>query len=196
MNIINKYILNYNISVDGGDHISNILFMKNTILPTTIKMSFIIPEADMDYNIKIVMGNNILSEDNIILHCVNINMKIINDMNIKVLYMTVSLLPFHIILSIDMKNSEFHKAIFPYYKNNIVTQIKDIDITMYRLQFELKQIIMIINKKIKNGLLMLDCDTESILKDKLMRLENNLSNMTNAKMLEIKNSLKTKFFID
>ena len=196
MNIINKYILNYNISVDGGDHISNILFIKNTILPATIKMSFVIPEADMDYNIKIVMGNNILSEDNIILHCVNINMKIINDMNIKVLYMTVLLLPFHIILSIDIKNSEFHKAIFPYYENNIVTQIKDIDITMYRLQFELKQIIMIINKKIKNGLLMLDCDTESILKDKLMRLENNLSNMTNAKMLEIKNSLKTKFFID
>jgi hypothetical protein len=66
---------------------------------------------------------------------------------------------------------------------------------MYRLQFELKQIIMIINKKIKNGTLMLDHDTENILKDKLLKLESNLNNMTNAKMLEIKKSLKTKFFI-
>ena len=196
MNIIIPPVLNYNISVDGGDCISNILFMKNTILPTTMKMSFVIPEADMDYNICIVMGDNILSSDNILLHCVTINMKVINSMNIKVLYMTVSLLQSYIMLSIDIKNAEFYKAIFPYYKDNIVTQIKDIDINMYRLQFELKQIIMIINKKIKTGLLMLDHDTETTLKDKLMRLESNLSNMTNAKMLEIKNSLKTKFFID
>ena len=43
---------------------------------------------------------------------------------------------------------------------------------------------------------MLDYETEIALKEKLVRLENNLNNMTNAKMLEIKNSLKTKFFID
>jgi hypothetical protein len=95
-----------------------------------------------------------------------------------------------------MKNAEFYKAIFPYYNDNIITHIKDIDITMYRLQFELKQIIMIINKKINKKLLMLDIETENILKEKLIRLESNLSNTTNAKMLEIKNNLKTKFFID
>ena len=196
MNIIKPYTLNYNISVDGGDCISNILVMKNTILPTTVKMSFVIPEADMDYNIQIVMGDNILTADNIILHTVNINQDIINTNNIKVLYMNVDLTPFYIILSIDMKNCEFYRASFPYYNNNIITHIKDIDITMYRLQFELKQIIMIIYKKINKGALMLDYETEIALKDKLVRLENNLNNMTNAKMLEIKNSLKTKFFID
>jgi len=196
MNIIKPYTLNYNISVDGGDYISNILVMKNAILPTTVKMSFIIPEADMDYNIQIVMGDNILTSDNIILHNVNINHDIINTNNIKVLYMNVHLAPFYIILSIDMKNREFYRASFPYYNNNIITHIKDIDITMYRLQFELKQIIMIIYKKINKGALMLDYETEIALKDKLVKLENNLNNMTNAKMLEIKNTLKTKFFID
>jgi hypothetical protein len=196
MNIIKPYILNYNISVDGGDHISNILFMKNTIIPATMKMSFVIPEADMDYNIRIVMGDNILSSDNILLHSTTVNMQIINKLNIKVLYMTINLLPSYIILSIDMKKSQLYRASFPYHRGNIITHIKDIDITMYRLQFELKQIIMIINKKLKKGSLMLDFDTEVILKDKLMRLESNLSNMTNAKMLEIKNNLKTKFFID
>ena len=123
-------------------------------------------------------------------------METINNKNIKVLYMTVILLSSHIVLSIDMKNAELYKAVFPYYNYNIITHIKDIDITMYRLQFELKQIIMIINKKIKNGTLMLDLETENTLKDKLMRLEGNLINTTNAKMLEIKNNLKTKFFID
>lgn len=196
MDIITPHMLNYNISVDGGDHISNILFMKNTIIPATMKMSFVIPEADMDYNIRIVMGDNILSSDNILLHSTTVNMEIINKLNIKVLYMTINLLQSYIILSIDMKNSQLYRASFPYHRDNIITHIKDIDITMYRLQFELKQIIMIINKKLKKGSLMLDFDTEVILKDKLMRLESNLSNMTNAKMLEIKNNLKTKFFID
>jgi hypothetical protein len=196
MNIIIPHMLNYNISVDGGDYISNIIFMKNTIIPATSKISFVIPEADMDYNISIVMGDNILSSDNILLHKTTINMEIINNKNIKVLYMTITLLPSYIMLSIDIKNAEFYKALFPYYTDNIITQIKDIDITMYRLQFELKQIIMIINKKISKGSLMLDIDTENILKDKLIRLEGNISNMTNAKMLEIKNSLKIKFFID
>ena len=196
MNIIKPHTLNYNISVDGGDHISNILFMKNTIIPATMKMSFVIPEADMDYNINIVMGDNILSSDNILLHKTIIDMETINNKNIKVLYMTVILLSSHIVLSIDMKNAELYKAVFPYYNYNIITHIKDIDITMYRLQFELKQIIMIINRKIKKGLLMLDIDTENILKDKLIRLEGNLINTTNAKMLEIKNNLKIKFFID
>lgn len=196
MNIIKPHTLNYNISVDGGDCISNILFMKNTVIPATMKMSFVIPEADMDYNISIVMGDNILASDNILLHKTTISMDTINNKNIKVLYMTVILLPFYIILSIDMKNADFYKAVFPYYNDNIITHIKDIDITMYRLQFELKQIIMIINKKINKKLLMLDIETEHILKEKLIRLEGNLSNTTNAKMLEIKNNLKTKFFID
>jgi hypothetical protein len=142
------------------------------------------------------MGDNILSSDNILLHSTTVNMEIINKLNIKVLYMTINLLPSYIILSINMKNSQLYRASFSYHKGNIITHIKDIDITMYRLQFELKQIIMIINKKLKKGSLMLDFDTEVILKDKLMRLESNLSNMTNAKMLEIKNNLKTKFFID
>ncbi len=196
MNIITPYYLKYNISINGGDGISNILFMKNTLLPETIKMSFVIPDTDMDYNIHIVMGDNTLSDDNVLLHSVNINMETINSMNIKVLYMKIVLLPFYIILSIDIKNAEFYKAIFTYYKNTITTQIKDIDITMYRLQFELKQIIMIINKKIRKGSLMLDSDTEIILKDKLLKLENNLNNMSSAKLLEIKNNLKNKFFID
>jgi len=196
MNIIKPHTLNYNISVDAGDSISNILFMKTTIIPATMKMSFVIPEADMDYNISIVMGDNILSSDNILLHKTTISMETINNKNIKVLYMTVILLPYYIVLSIDMKNADFYKAVFPYYNDNIITHIKDIDITMYSLQFELKQIIMIINKKINKGVLMLDIDTENILKEKLIRLENNLINTTNAKMLEIKNNLKTKFFID
>lgn len=195
MNIIKPHILNYNISIDAGDNISNVLFMKNTIIPATMKISFVVPETDMDYDIFIVMGDNILASDNILLHKTTIDVKKINN-NLKVLYMTVVLLSSHIILSIDVKNADFYKAVFPYYNYNITTLVKNIDVTMYRLQFELKQIITIINTKINKGSLILNTNVEKSLRDKLIKLENNLINMTNAKMLEIKNNLKNKFFID
>lgn len=196
MEIFPSYNVPYNISVDGGDNISNILFLKHTIVPATVKLSFVIPEIDEKYNIKILMGDNILSGDNIVLHNVVINKKFINEQSIKMLYMTVLLLPYYLVLNIDIKSGNLYKASFSYYYNNIPTYTNEIDVTMCRLQFELKQIIMIINNKINNHALTLDNETKKILQNKLSGLENNLANMTNEKMLEVRNTLKIKFFID
>ncbi len=67
MKLININKLNCNIGIDAGDNIMNVLFNQNDYIPSYKNITFTIPDIDEEYNIKIVLGNNILTEDNIIL---------------------------------------------------------------------------------------------------------------------------------
>ena len=64
MNIILYDKLNYNIGIDIGDNITNRLINN--------RMTLIIPELDEEYNINLVMGDNLLAIDNILLHNIKI----------------------------------------------------------------------------------------------------------------------------
>ena len=75
MELININKLKYNIGIDAGDNIVNVIFNKDEtslISNKYFNMTFSIPEIDEEYNIKIVIGNNILTEDNIVLDNINI----------------------------------------------------------------------------------------------------------------------------
>ena len=82
MSIILRYT--YNIGINIGDNITNIL-TNNTI-------SLIIPELDEEYNIDLVMGNNILASDNVLLH--NIKLKT----NMKVIFLEVIVFQYYMII--------------------------------------------------------------------------------------------------
>ena len=73
-----------------------------------------------------------------------------------------------------------------------------IDINYYKLKFEINQIIKIIRKKINMNYIILNDEEKNILNNKFINLLNNIynNNITTQKMLDIKNTLKTKFFID
>jgi hypothetical protein len=62
----------YNIGIDAGDNITNILFNKNIIIPCSSSIGFILPELDEEYIIKLIIGDYILAEHNIVLDIINI----------------------------------------------------------------------------------------------------------------------------
>jgi hypothetical protein len=93
MSIILSYLLKYNIGLDVGNNITNVLFEKNTLIPNYKKISFVVPELDEEYNINILMGDNILGSDNIILE--TINLKNID----KVIYLELFLYNYYIVIN-------------------------------------------------------------------------------------------------
>ena len=189
MDIIVSNTLKYNISIDSGDELSNIIIPKNTILPYNIKTSFIIPELDEDYNIKIIMGNNILTIDNIILEEIKLKLsekKIFININLDV----------YIFIKIDTKINTIYKNVINYYNNEIPYYNKLIDIDNYKLKFDLLQTIKIINKKLDNNFILLDNESKEYLKYKFNIVINTINTITNQKLLDIKNNLKKQFFID
>lgn len=189
--IIQTYKLKYNIGLDVGNNITNILFTCGEIIPCSKNISFIIPEIDEDYNISLIMGNNILASDNILLQNINIKQS-----NIKVIYLHIIINLSHIIINVNSKSNHINTIICSLININIPTLIKDIDIDKYTLQFDLRQMINIINKKINNKTLVFDIDEENILRNKLENLQLNIHTLTNQKMLEIKNTLAIKFHIN
>lgn len=192
MEIIKSTILKYNIGLNSGDDLTNILFEKNTIIPNNISISFIIPEIDEEYNIDIVMGDNILASDNILLERINLK-----QLQVKKIYLNVVLTLYGIIITISDKSQYIiYNNMIKYYDNNIIYYDKIIDTSFYKLKFDILQTIKIIKKKIKLGLLIFDEETNNILEDKLNKIIINLDSMHKQKMLDIKNSLKIKFFID
>lgn len=191
MELINSYLLKYNLGLDAGDNLTNILFEKNTIIPCDKNISFIIPELDEDYKIDIIMGDNILASDNIILETININVEV------KKIYFDIKLSYYGIIITISTKAQTIvYQNIIKYYDNNINYYIKTIDTNFYKLRFDIIQTIKIIRKKIKLGLLIFDEETNNILEDKLNKIINSIDTLPTQKMLDIKNNLKIKFFID
>ena len=149
MELIVSNILKYNIGIDVGNNLTNVIFNKGIIIPNYNKVSFIIPELDETYNINIIMGDNILASDNVLL-------EIIKLANIKVIHIELYLELFGIIIKINTKTDTIYHNIINYYNNIIIYKNKEIDITFYNLKFDILQIIKIIRKKISIGVLILD----------------------------------------
>lgn len=190
MSIIPVCLLKYNIGLDVGNNITNVLFEKNALIPNYKKISFIVPELDEEYNINILMGDNILSSDNIILETINLK-------NIeKVIHLELFLYNYYIIIKINTKTKNIYNNVIKYYVNNIINFYKTIDINHYNLKFDITQTIRLIRKKINLGLLIFDNETKLILEEKLTKILDNIDNLSCQKMLDIKNNLKIKFFID
>ena len=193
MNIVQSYKLLYNIGIDAGDNLSNILFNKNTILPSINKISFIIPEIDEEYIIKIIIGDNELSDDNNILDIIPIKIET------KKIFLEIKIDLYYIYININTKTNTIYKKILLFNQDNYNIDYlnKIIDINYYKLKFEIEQIIKIIRKKIRLNYIILDEEEIIILEDKFKRLINNIQikSLTNQKMLDIKCNLQTKFFI-
>ncbi len=190
MDIISSKLLKYNIGIDVGNNLTNVIFNKDTIIPNYNKISFIIPELDETYNINIIMGDNILASDNIILETIKLS-----DI-IKVIHIELFLEYFGIIIKINTKAKTVYNNAINYYNNDIIYKNIEIDTVFYNLKFDILQAIRIIRKKINLGVLNLDDESKIILEDKLNKIVSNIDNLSRQKMLEIKNSLKMKFFID
>jgi hypothetical protein len=191
----------YNIGIDAGDNITNILFNKNIIIPSSNSISFILPELDEEYIIKLIIGDYILAEHNTILDIINIKS------DEKKIFIDIKLDNYYIIININTKIKSIYKNIIKYNNININTNINNninildegyIDINYYKLKFEINQIIKIIRKKINMNYIILNDEEKNILNNKFINLLNNIdiNNITTQKMLDIKNTLKTKFFID
>jgi molecular chaperone DnaK (HSP70) len=194
MSIIPACLLKYNIGLDVGDNITNVLFEKNTLIPNHRKISFVVPELDEEYNINVIIGDNILASDNIILETINLK-------NIeKVLYLELFLYNYYIVININTKATNIYNNVITMNINyhNIKYFNKIIDIDNYNLKFDITQTIRLIRKKINLELLVFDDETKLILEDKLNKIIEAINNniMSNQKMLDIKNHLKIKFFID
>ncbi len=196
MEIISSNLLKYNIGLDVGNNLTNIIFNKNTIIPNYNKISFIIPELDEDYNINIIMGDNILASDNILLETIKL---IIKERIEKVIHLELFLEYYGIIIKIDTKIKTIYQNIINYYNNDnniLIYKNIEIDTVFYNLRFDILQTIKIIRKKICLKLILLDDESKEILEDKLSKIVSNIDNLSNQKMLDIKNNLKMKFFID
>ncbi len=191
MEIISANLLKYNIGLDAGDNLTNVLFEKNITIPNKKEISFIIPELDEEYNINIIMGDNILASDNILLEKINLK-----NLEIKKIFLVINIYNYGIIINISSKTKTIYENIINYYDNNINYYEKLIDINFYKLRFDILQIIKIIRKKIKLGLLIFDEESKILLEDKLNKIINNIDNLPKPKLLDIKNNLKIKFFID
>jgi hypothetical protein len=191
MELIVSNILKYNIGIDVGNNLTNVIFNKGIIIPNYNKVSFIIPELDETYNINIIMGDNILATDNILLEIIKLS-------NVKVIHIELYLEIFGIIIKINTKTETIYHNIINYYNNIIIYNNKEIDTTFYNLKFDILQTIKIIRKKISSGVLILDDESKEILNNKLNNIILNIDNqsMTNQKMLDVKNTLKMRFFID
>ncbi len=189
MDIIVSNILKYNICIDSGNELSTIIIPKNTIQPYNVKTAFIIPEIDEEYNIKIIMGDNILTVDNIILD--DIKLKLSD----KKVFINI-ILDIYIFIKIDTKTNTIYKNVIKYYNNEIIYYNKLIDIDNYKLKFDLLQTIKIINKKLDNNSILLEDEVKDFLRSKLNNLIETINNITNQKLLDIKNNLKKQFFID
>lgn len=194
MELIPTTHLNYNIGIDVGNNLTNIVFNKDSIIPNYNKISFIVPELDENYNINIVMGNNILASDNIILETIKLSLS--DSISKKVIHIELFLEYIGIIIIINTKATTIYTNFINYYRNEIIYLNKNIDTIYYNLKFDIIQIIKMIRKKINLNVLILDSDSKNILDEKLNKIVINIDNFNNQKMLDIKNSLKMKFFID
>jgi hypothetical protein len=198
--IIPSYKLNYNIGIDGGDDITNVLIEKDYIIPCNKEIIFSIPDIEEEYNIKILMGPNILSCDNILLD----NIIIKNNINTeKKLFIELNIHISYINIIIKTKGRNIYNNIIKYTDINSSTILYNItnniiDVPYYKLTFELDNLIKTIRKKIKMNHIKLDEEEIEMLEDKfnnlLIKLNDKL--LTYQKLLDIKNNLKISFFID
>ena len=182
MNIILYNKLNYNIGIDIGDNITNKLIKNN--------MTLIIPELDEEYNINLVMGDNILATDNILLH--NIKIKT----SIKVIYLEIIVFRYYMIIVIRNKINVILYIDSVSFSYNIIPYIdRNIDIDNIKLKYEILENIKLIRKKINLRHIILTEDDIIILEEKLNKIINNIDIIPNQKLLDIKQNLNNMFFI-
>ncbi len=190
MALICSQQVKYNIGIDAGDNLTNIIINKNDYLPINKKISFVIPEIDEEYDIKFLMGDNILAEDNVLLKNIKIKCKE------KKIFLNINFDIYFIQIEINTKTECVYKEIINYYNDNINYYEKTIDTSYYKLKFDIIQIIKTIRKRINLNYIILDEESKNILETKFNNLLNNLDSMSNQKILDIKLQLKNKFFID
>ncbi len=193
MELIKSNRLYYNIGIDVGDNINQVIFNQNDLLPCCNKISYSIPEIDEEYIIKILIGNNILAIDNIILDTI----KIKSDDNYKKIFITMNI-DYYLSIQIDTKINTIYKNIINIngYFINYHIRNENIDINNYKLKFNLLQIIKIINKKIRLNYIILDEESKSLLESKFNNIINKIETLNNQKILEIINTLEQNFFIN
>ena len=195
MELININKLKYNIGIDAGDNVVNVLFNKDEtslISNKYFNMTFSIPEIDEEYNIKIVIGNNILTEDNIVLD--NINIK--SEDNNRKIFINIKI-DYYLYIDITTKINSIYKNIINIdIDREIIYFNKDINIDNYKYKFNLLQIIKIIRKKIRLNYILLDDESKNVLDEKFNNIYNKLDSYNNQKLLEIINTLKNNFFIN
>jgi len=162
MELININKLKYNIGIDAGDNIVNILFNKDDYLPCSKNITFSIPEIDEEYNIKIVIGNNILTEDNNILDSINIK----SEDNNRKIFINIKI-DCYLYIDITSKINTIYKNIINLNVNDIPIFLKSIDCDNYKYKFNLLQIIKIIRKKIRLNNILLDDETKIVLDEQL-----------------------------
>lgn len=191
-NIIPLIKLSHNIGIDAGDNIMNVLLAQHHILPATRVISFILPELDEEYYIGIVMGNNTLSSDNVLLEKIHIKC------NDKVLFIKIIFDMYFLILDIDSKIGPIYRNILVYAMDcsTVIVPIDSNMLYMCKLKFDIIQAIKIIRKKIKLGHIALSQEASELLNNKLTKICNDIDMHPSQKLLDIKNNLKTKFFID
>ena len=198
--IIPSYKLNYNVGIDAGDNITNVLIEKDSIIPCNKEIKFTVPDIEEEYNIKILMGPNILSCDNILLDNIIIKNNIDTE---KKLFIELNIHISYINIIIKTKGRDIYNNIIKYTDINsssILYNITNnlIDVPYYKLTFELNNLIKTIRKKIKMNHIILDEEEIEMLEEKfnnlLIKLNDKL--LTYQKILDIKNNLKLNFFID
>lgn len=186
--IISSTLLKYNFGIDTGNDMMTIIFEKNSVIPNTKNIQFIIPEINEKYIIKIVTGDNILTNDNIILKKLNIISPT------KILYFKFNLYISHINIIISVKNKDIYNGFIKYYNNDIQYYNKKLDINRLNKLFELDQTIKIIINKINKNIINIPMNEKEQLLMKLNNLDKN--NTSTLKLIDINNLLKNKFCIN
>jgi hypothetical protein len=196
MNIIHNYSLKNIIGFDIGNGLTTPI-LKNTI-PCSNTIQFIMPEINTSHSIKIYVGNNILSKDNILLTTIDITSPE------KVIYIQFSisyLLYFSnmILVIISTKTKILNILFIPILEKYLTIEQKYIDsiidIDNYKLKFELLTLIDLLKNKIIKKEIILSIDTTNILYEKMDKITTMIDELSNQKILDIKNNLKVKFFL-
>ena len=195
MNIINTIYINNIIGIDIGNGIMFPILQPNYI-PYSNKIQFIIPELNSCYKIMIYIGNNVLSCDNILLDTINI---ISSEKVIYINFFINNCLYYNnkLLVTISTKIKYMNTYLIDIPQNNKLEIIdKIIDTNNYKLKFELIQCTELIKNKIINKQIILDDSTIEAIYQKIDKINNNIDTLSNQKLLDIKNNLTTKFFLN
>ena len=194
MSIICTNNLKYNIGIDIGDGLMCPILYNYNIIPCHNIIKYSIPDIKMKLTFNLFIGNNILSEDNHNLYKFSIQ----STENIIYIMINVD----YILYNHNMIYVNIYNKIKTILIETISLPIIDIpcinkiiDITNYKLIFELKELIEIIKNKIDNKMINLDDNNIKMLNDKLDYIILNMIKINNTKLFEIKNNLKNKFFL-
>ena len=196
MNIINTNYSNNAIGIDIGNGLMCPILTPNYI-PCSNQIQFVIPEINNVYKILLYTGNNILSDDNILLDLINIisSEKVIN-INILIndyLYYTNKIL---ITISTKKLILSTYLITVPYLKTKLNILDKVIDINNHKLKFELIQCTELIKNKIICKQIKLDESIINTIYEKIDKIMSMINTLSNQKLLDIKINLTNKFFLN